>query len=203
MKSGNPDGAAIVDAPMSVARNNAAAHVRPPARPARPVGRHCHGAYQSPPCAWAVDLLDVQAADTVLEVGFGPGAAIQLLSGSARHVAGVDPSAEMLRQARKRNVEAIGDGRVDLRQGFADHLPFAAESFDKAMAINSMQVWPDASAGLLEIRRVLKPGGRAAPAFTAHSGQRKQGVPEMILAARFAECRLVEADQAFCVLATR
>ena len=203
MKSGNPDGAAIVDAPMSVARNML---LRMFGRPRGLLGR-LGGIVMARTnrrhAAWAVDLLDVQAADTVLEVGFGPGAAIQLLSGSARHVAGVDPSAEMLRQARKRNVEAIGDGRVDLRQGFADHLPFAAESFDKAMAINSMQVWPDASAGLLEIRRVLKPGGRAAPAFTAHSGQRKQGVPEMILAARFAECRLVEADQAFCVLATR
>ena len=203
MKSGNPDGAAIVDAPMSVARNML---LRMFGRPRGLLGR-LGGIVMARTnrrhAAWAVDLLDVQAADTVLEVGFGPGAAIQLLSGSARHVAGVDPSAEMLRQARKRNVEAIGDGRVDLRQGFADHLPFAAERFDKAMAINSMQVWPDASAGLLEIRRVLKPGGRAAPAFTAHSGQRKQGVPEMILAARFAECRLVEADQAFCVLATR
>lgn len=153
--------------------------------------------------AWVIDLLDVQAPDTVLEVGFGPGVAIQLVAGSARHVAGVDPSAEMLRQARQRNVEAIDSGRVDLRQGSADRLPFAAESFDKAMAINSMQVWPDASAGLREIWRVLKPGGRAALAFTVHSGQQKSGVPEIITAAGFTECRSVETDQAFCVLANR
>jgi ubiquinone/menaquinone biosynthesis C-methylase UbiE len=153
--------------------------------------------------AWVIDLLDVREPDTVLEVGFGPGAAIQLLAGSARHVAGVDPSAEMLRLASWRNAKAIDNGRVDLRQGSADDLPFAAETFDKAMAINSMQVWPDAQAGLREIWRVLKPDGRVALAFTACSGQRREGVPNVVAAAGFSDCRFVETDQAFCVIAIR
>jgi SAM-dependent methyltransferase len=153
--------------------------------------------------AWVIDLLDLQETDTVLEVGFGPGVAIQLLAESARHVAGVDPSAEMLRLAARRNAESTGTGRVDLRQGSADDLPFPAESFAKALAINSMQVWPDPSAGLREIWRVLKPGGTVALAFTAYSGQQKRGVPDVIAAAGFSDCRLVETDQAFCVIAAR
>jgi ubiquinone/menaquinone biosynthesis C-methylase UbiE len=153
--------------------------------------------------AWVIDLLDVREPDTVLEIGFGPGVAIQLLAGSTRHVAGVDPSAEMLRLASRRNADSIGNGRVDLRQGSADVLPFAAESFDKAMAVNSMQVWPDASAGLREIWRVLEPGGTAALAFTACSGQRSEGVPNVVAAAGFFDCRLVETDQAYCVIAAR
>ena len=77
----------------------------------------------------------------------GPGVIIQCLSklASAGHVAGIDPSPEMVEQARARNAIAIKDGRIDLRRGSAESLPFADDTFDKALAINSMQVWPDAA----------------------------------------------------------
>ncbi len=116
---------------------------------------------------------------------------------------GIDPSAEMLGQARQRNAAAIATGRIDLQQASADRLPYADGSFDMALAINSMQVWPDAMAGLQEIRRVLKSGGRVALAFTAHSGQRSEGVPDTVSAAGFVDCRPVQTNAAFCVLATR
>lgn len=73
-------------------------------------------------------------------------------------VAGIDLSREMVEQACIRNAPAIREGRVDLRYGSVASLPFRDGGFDKALAINSMQLWPDASAGLLEMRRVLKPG---------------------------------------------
>jgi hypothetical protein len=38
--------------------------------------------------------------------------------------------------------------RVDLRRGSVDGVPFDDNSFEKVLAINSMQVWPDATAGL-------------------------------------------------------
>jgi ubiquinone/menaquinone biosynthesis C-methylase UbiE len=59
--------------------------------------------------AWVIDLLDVQPSDKVLEIGFGPGVAIHLLtsSASAEYVAGVDPSKEMVAQATIRNKKAI------------------------------------------------------------------------------------------------
>jgi ubiquinone/menaquinone biosynthesis C-methylase UbiE len=153
--------------------------------------------------AWAIGLLDVQPDNRVLEVGCGPGAAIQVLAGSAQQTVGIDPSAEMLGQARQRNAAAIATGRIDLQQASADRLPYADGSFDMALAINSMQVWPDAMAGLQEIRRVIKSGGRVALAFTVHSGQRSEGVPDTVSAAGFVDCRLVQTNAAFCVLATR
>jgi SAM-dependent methyltransferase len=66
-----------------------------------------------------IALLDVQPHDRVLEIGFGPGVGIELLSGvvSSGHVAGVDVSEEMVEQARIRNVEAIQRGKVELRRG--------------------------------------------------------------------------------------
>ena len=100
--------------------------------------------------AQVIELLNVRPDDKVLEVGFGPGVAIQLLlqrlpTGS---VAGVDQSQEMVRQAAARNADALRNRRVDLRYGSAERLPFADHTFDKALAINSMQAWPDARAGL-------------------------------------------------------
>jgi ubiquinone/menaquinone biosynthesis C-methylase UbiE len=41
---------------------------------------------------------------------------------------------------------------------WVETMPFSNDTFDKALAINSMQVSPDAAAGLREILRVLKSG---------------------------------------------
>jgi SAM-dependent methyltransferase len=79
----------------------------------------------------------------------------------------------------------------------------ADETFDKALAINSMQAWPDARAGLREIRRVLKHGGNVALGFTVNSGQPKEGVAELLAAAGFAQPRIVDKSKLFCAIATR
>ncbi len=153
--------------------------------------------------AWVTDLLEIGPTDSVLEVGFGPGAVIQRLAqqASAGHVAGVDPSREMVEQARARNAADIQSGHVDLRQGSVERLPFADGSFDKALAINSMQVWPDAVAGLREMRRVMKPGGRIALGFTPYSGQPNEGLAEALMAAGFTGAHVAKADKGFCALA--
>ena len=155
--------------------------------------------------AWVIDLLAVQPNDKVLEIGFGPGVGIQLLtsSASAGYVAGVDPSKEMVAQATTRNKKAIENGRVDLRHGSVASLPFADNTFDKALAINSMQVWPDAVAGLREMRRVIKPGGEVALGFTPYSGQPNTGLAETFAAAGFAKAHVVESDKNFCALAIK
>jgi ubiquinone/menaquinone biosynthesis C-methylase UbiE len=155
----------------------------------------------------ATALLDVQPSERVLEVGFGPGVGIELLarSAAAGWVAGIDPSAEMVEQARARNAHAIGAGRVALRQGSVERLPFENSTFDKAVAINSMQVWSDAVGGLREIHRVLKPGGSVVLSFTRHSGQAQEGVTETLTAAGFAGAHVVDDLDGgdFCALAVK
>jgi SAM-dependent methyltransferase len=92
---------------------------------------------------WAVSLLDVQPADQVLEIGFGPGFAVaELARAGAGHVYGADHSGVMLRQASRRNAAAIRTGRVTL--------------------INSLGFWPEPAERLAELRRRLAPGGRIA-----------------------------------------
>lgn len=152
--------------------------------------------------AWVTNLLNIHPDDKVLEVGFGPGIGIELLARSALggYVAGVDPSAEMVEQAKARNANASESGQVDLRFGSVNSLPFEDNTFDKALAINSMQVWPDALAGLQEMRRVMKAGGRIALGFTHYSGQSKRGLPEMLTAAGFIEAHMMEVADGFCAL---
>lgn len=109
----------------------------------------------------AVELLDVQSTDRVLEIGFGPGVAIQELSKCVTDgmVAGIDPSDVMVRQATRRNQQAIDAARVVLQQGTAAALPFDDATFDKVLAVNTFHHWGSAETGLLEVRRVIRPGG--------------------------------------------
>ena len=116
---------------------------------------------------WAVGLLDVQPQDRVLEVGFGPGIAIQEFARRATSglVVGIDHSEVMLQQAQKRNAAAVSAGRVDLRLGSAESLPAFDAPFDKVLAVNSLFFWDDPVARLKELHDLLRPGGRIAIAY--------------------------------------
>ena len=76
-------------------------------------------------------------------------------------------------------------------------------TFGTALAINSMQVWPNAATGLREMLRVMKPGGEIALGFTPYSGQPNQGMKETLIAAGFTKAHVVETSKGFCVLATK
>jgi len=125
-----------------------------------------------PETAWTLDLLDIQPADTVLEVGFGAGqgvkhAASKVTSGRVR---GIDLSEEMVRVATRRNASAVKAGRVALSQGNITALPFEDQHFDKIMTIHTLYFWPEPhepSQALSELCRVLKPGGRLVITLSA------------------------------------
>jgi ubiquinone/menaquinone biosynthesis C-methylase UbiE len=109
----------------------------------------------------AIDALEITPSDVVLELGFGPGSAIQAVASraSAGCVLGIDRSASMLAQASRRNWCAIKSGRVKLQQGRFDALPWAAESMDKILAVNVVYFFRAGAAEVREARRVLRPGG--------------------------------------------
>jgi ubiquinone/menaquinone biosynthesis C-methylase UbiE len=139
---------------------------RPTGLPGRVAGR-LMARMNGPLHDWVIGLLDVRPTDRVLEVGYGPGLGVERSSALARegHVAGIDVSRVMWRQARRRNRRAIREGRVDLRVGDASALPFPDRSFHRALSVNSLRFWPSAEKGLSEILRTLRPGGRLALAL--------------------------------------
>jgi ubiquinone/menaquinone biosynthesis C-methylase UbiE len=113
---------------------------------------------------WAVQLLDVQPTDRVIELGCGPGVAIAALASRAVKglVVGVDHSQVMIRQARRRNGAAIKTGRVRLIHTPVESLTITDGQFDAALAVNTLGMWPEPSARLHEVARLLRPGGRIA-----------------------------------------
>jgi len=66
---------------------------------------------------WVLSQLAVAPGDRVLEIGFGPGMDIARTAAGGASVVGIDHSEVMLRQAFRRNADAIRAGRVDLRRG--------------------------------------------------------------------------------------
>jgi ubiquinone/menaquinone biosynthesis C-methylase UbiE len=113
---------------------------------------------------WAVELLDIQPDDRVLELGCGPGVALaaiaeRLVGGSA---VGVDHSAVMIRQARRRHAAAIAAGRVHLVHTDVADLPAFDEPFDAVLAVNNVGFWNQPQLRLASLRDVLAPGARIA-----------------------------------------
>jgi SAM-dependent methyltransferase len=119
----------------------------------------------------AIDALDIGPTETVLELGFGPGHALGALTARASRgkVLGIDHSAAMLAQAMRRNRRAIAEGRLQVRGGRFDALPWPAGCIDKVLAVNVVYFFRADGAELREARRVLRPGGRVA-VFAADSG---------------------------------
>ena len=116
---------------------------------------------------WIVQLLDIQPSDHILDIGCGPGLAIQGFAAIATQglVAGIDTSPLMVQEARKRNATAIETGHVEIQQGDASTLPYTDASFDKVAATHVIYFWSDVVTTLQELRRVLRPGGTVAIGF--------------------------------------
>jgi ubiquinone/menaquinone biosynthesis C-methylase UbiE len=100
----------------------------------------------------------------VLEVGCGPGRlSIRLARRHGLDVTGLDLDPAMIERARA-NAERPGDEddrRPSFLVGDVASMAFPDGSFDLVVSTLSMHHWADPTAGLTEIARVLRPGGRA------------------------------------------
>jgi SAM-dependent methyltransferase len=100
----------------------------------------------------------------VLDVGTGPGRVPLLIAQRCPKliVEGLDVSEEMIGRATRGAVGAgIGRERLRYRVGDVAALPYEDASVDLVVSSLSLHHWADVPAGLAEIRRVLRPGGRA------------------------------------------
>lgn len=100
-----------------------------------------------------VELAGLGKDDRFLDVGCGPGAALEHASETGAEVAGIDPSPSMVSRASKRVPDA------DVRVGSAEEIPFPDDSFSVVINIASFHHWADRDGGLREVLRVLAPGG--------------------------------------------
>jgi ubiquinone/menaquinone biosynthesis C-methylase UbiE len=96
----------------------------------------------------------------VLEVAAGAGGAALALAAAGAAVTATDASPGMVARLRRR--AAAAGLALEARVVDGTALGFPDASFDAALSVFGVILFPDAAAGLAELRRVLRPGGRVA-----------------------------------------
>ncbi len=140
------------------------------ARPRGLVGRRLIGPWldriAGPSNRLAFRMLDVRPGERLLEVGFGGGGLLaSLLASGPAQVVGAEVSLAMLARARLRFRRELEAGLLRLVEAPAERLPLPAASLDKVVSVASLYFWPDPAAGLAELARVIRPGGRLVLVF--------------------------------------
>jgi len=121
-----------------------------------------------PRIAAAVEALDVQPEDRILDIGFGPGVSLaaiaaRLVDGT---VTGIDRTSTSIARATARLAAELAAGRVSLVQSSLADLSGESDSFDKAIAVNVNLFWTGpADAELSVLSKVLRPGGVVVLAY--------------------------------------
>ena len=109
----------------------------------------------------AVKLSRLGPDSRVLEVGCSWGHMTFLLAARFREVVGVDLSPESVELGRER-ARHYGVDNVTFLEGDAENLAGLADrSFDGVLSFSTLRFCPDPAAAVREMRRVLRPGGRA------------------------------------------
>ena len=116
------------------------------------------GRYTKTLAAALADAAGVTSGMRVLDVGCGPGGLTHELAArvGAENVAAIDPAPQFVAACEERNRGA------DVREGVAEHLPWADGSFDAALSTLVIGFMEDADRGVREMARVTRPAGTVA-----------------------------------------
>ena len=146
-----------------------------------------------------LQLLELRAGDTVLDVACGPGNTTRTLVaavGADGLAVGVDSSATMLAKAVRDTPPGspVGYVRAD-----AVDLPFDDGTVDAVSCYGALYLMDDPFGALREMIRVLTPGGRIAVLTTCARGPAPVRRASVV-ASRFAPVRLFDVDEVVGVM---
>lgn len=105
-----------------------------------------------------VEFAGVTAQERVLDVGCGTGNLTRALGAAKAVVTGIDLSAPYIEYARRHT----SDPGVTFDVGDVLNLPYPDGAFDRTLSMLALDVLPDPTRGLAEMRRVTRPGGTVA-----------------------------------------
>jgi ubiquinone/menaquinone biosynthesis C-methylase UbiE len=131
----------------------------------KPAGNWARKNYKEPKAHYkaffkSMDLLEPDASDHYLEIGCGGGVFLNMVAQRAARACGLDHSPDMVRLAKETNKYAIAQGKVEVRQGDAEKLPWPEGSFTCTANTSMWFFLENPQKVLEELGRVLKPGGR-------------------------------------------
>jgi demethylmenaquinone methyltransferase / 2-methoxy-6-polyprenyl-1,4-benzoquinol methylase len=110
----------------------------------------------------AVNLIRQYAHETILDIATGTGDfAIELAKLSPLKITGIDIAEKMLEIGRQKVNHKGLSSKIELMEADCENLPFPDNSFDLASSAFGVRNFENLNKGLSEMRRVLKPGGRA------------------------------------------
>lgn len=100
---------------------------------------------------------------TVLDVATGPaGVALDLADRTTANITGIDLSEDMLARGHRNVLAAQREDRITLVRGQGERLPFADGSFDAVTFTYLLRYVADPAATIIELARVVRPGGTMA-----------------------------------------
>lgn len=113
---------------------------------------------------WGLAQIVIRNNFLILDIGCGCGRTVSKLATIATNgkVCGLDFSDASIAVATKTNSDWIQQGRVEIRQGSVSQMPFAADTFDLVVAVETHFWWPHLAEDMCEVFRVLRPGGTLA-----------------------------------------
>jgi SAM-dependent methyltransferase len=122
------------------------------------------GRFSQPLAPAFADFVGVRGAETVLDVGAGPGALTGALLDRAETVTAADPSPPFVEALRDRFPD------VSVVEAPAERLPFATGAYDATLAQLVVHFMSDPQGGVREMARVTRPGGPVGACVWDHGG---------------------------------
>lgn len=108
----------------------------------------------------ALRIVAPPAGSRIVDVACGPGTLAVVAAQAGHQVDAIDFAPAMIGGLTART-HALGITAIEPRVGDGQALPFANATFDAGFSMFGLMFFPDRAKGFAELRRVLRPGGKA------------------------------------------
>lgn len=129
---------------------------------------------------WALDFLEIQNDDSILDIGCGGGMTLKRISSLSTKgkLYGIDHSQIAVNKTSALNLDLITNKRLNVLNGSVEKLPYENNFFNKIITVESFYFWPNPVENLKEVLRVLKHNGKFLLVADIYG---KEGLSEHVL----------------------